>query len=236
MMLSNLEFFSGILDAENENELLKRISHGASVLGFDKCLLAVQIHAPMLPREQRAVSAYPIGWEQEYGEKGYLQVDPIVRHGVSSSKPLVWSDSVYTKESFALMETSHSNGIGYGLCIPLHDQNMSTMMCFARDKPVLDAELKELISGARVLSSLAHMAAGKVTVSHFKSTQAPKLTKRELEVLQWIAIGKNQWEISQILKLSEATVAFHTGNILRKFDVTSRTHVAAKAVALSLIN
>jgi hypothetical protein len=34
MMLSNLEFFSGILDAENENELLKRISHGASVLGL----------------------------------------------------------------------------------------------------------------------------------------------------------------------------------------------------------
>lgn len=234
-MISNLEVFAKILDVDNENDLLKRISHGAKILGFDKCLLAVQIHTPLLPREQRAVSGYPIGWEEEYGQKGYLQVDPIVRHGMNSSEPLVWSDAVYTKDGFELMETAHSYGIGYGLCIPLHERNMSTMLCFARDKPVLNPELKELLAGAKVLSSLAHIAANKVTVSQFNTSHIPKLTNRELEVLQWIAIGKNQWEISQILNLSEGTVAFHTGNILKKFDVTSRTHVAAKAVALGLI-
>ena len=63
----------------------------------------------------------------------------------------------------------------------------------------------------------------------------PELTRRELEILKYIAIGKNRWEIATILALSESAVAFHTGNLLRKFDSSNRTQIAAKAIAFGLV-
>ncbi|WP_447973005.1 LuxR family transcriptional regulator [Nitrospira sp. Kam-Ns4a] len=44
--------------------------------------------------------------------------------------------------------------------------------------------------------------------------QAPVLTKREREVLEWMKEGKTNWEIGRILGISERTVRFHVGNIL----------------------
>jgi LuxR family quorum-sensing transcriptional regulator LasR len=62
----------------------------------------------------------------------------------------------------------------------------------------------------------------------------PKLTNRELEILKYIMIGKNRWEISTITALSESSVAFHTSNLLRKFDVSNRTQLSVKAMSMNL--
>jgi DNA-binding CsgD family transcriptional regulator/PAS domain-containing protein len=56
------------------------------------------------------------------------------------------------------------------------------------------------------------------------------LTKRECEVLSWIAEGKTNADIAAILGLSELTVKRHAEDILRKLGVENRT--AAAAVAL----
>lgn len=56
------------------------------------------------------------------------------------------------------------------------------------------------------------------------------LTQREHEILSWIRKGKTNWEIAQILDLSEHTVKNHIRNILRKLGVTNR----AQAVGTNL--
>lgn len=61
------------------------------------------------------------------------------------------------------------------------------------------------------------------------------LTKRELEILQWIKEGKTGWEISVITKISENTVRFHIKNILKKLDAVNKTHAVAKAIEYRLI-
>lgn len=62
-----------------------------------------------------------------------------------------------------------------------------------------------------------------------KNSRCP-LTKRELEILQWIKEGKTGWEISVITKISENTVRFHIKNILKKLDAVNKTHAVAKAI------
>lgn len=57
-----------------------------------------------------------------------------------------------------------------------------------------------------------------------------KLSRREREVLQWMAEGKNTWEISRILHISERTVYFHVGNLLEKLGATCRSHAVSIAV------
>ena len=50
----------------------------------------------------------------------------------------------------------------------------------------------------------------------------PKLTQREQEVLKWIAEGKSNSVIADLLKLAEATVDFHIRNIFKKLNVATR--------------
>ncbi len=57
------------------------------------------------------------------------------------------------------------------------------------------------------------------------------LTGREAEVLRWIAAGKTNREIGQILGTSPRTVNKHLEQIFKKLGVENRTAAAAKALA-----
>jgi DNA-binding response OmpR family regulator len=57
-----------------------------------------------------------------------------------------------------------------------------------------------------------------------------KLTAREAEVLFWIAKGKTNREIGQILGTSPRTINKHAENIYKKLEVENRTTAAAKAI------
>jgi len=61
------------------------------------------------------------------------------------------------------------------------------------------------------------------------------MTNRELEILQWLHMGKTNWEISSILDISPLTVKNHVQNILRKLDVQNRSQAAVKAAKIGLI-
>jgi len=61
-----------------------------------------------------------------------------------------------------------------------------------------------------------------------------RLTIREKEVLKWLGHGKTSWDIAAILRISERTVNFHVGNIMKKLDVTSRAQAVAEAANLEL--
>jgi DNA-binding CsgD family transcriptional regulator len=67
------------------------------------------------------------------------------------------------------------------------------------------------------------------------SSNTCHLSPRELTVLLWMKEGKTNWEIAQILGLSERTVRFHVGGIFEKLDVTSRTQAVARALGAGLI-
>lgn len=62
------------------------------------------------------------------------------------------------------------------------------------------------------------------------------LTAREHEILQWCAMGKGNWAISEILHISEHGVDFHLRNVLRKLDADSRVTAVVKGLRLGLIN
>jgi DNA-binding CsgD family transcriptional regulator len=52
--------------------------------------------------------------------------------------------------------------------------------------------------------------------------ERPKLTPREILCLQWCKEGKTNWEIGEILVISEKTVEFHLGNVMKKLGAANR--------------
>jgi predicted ATPase/DNA-binding CsgD family transcriptional regulator/Tfp pilus assembly protein PilF len=61
------------------------------------------------------------------------------------------------------------------------------------------------------------------------------LTRREREIAILVSRGKSNREIADALVVSERTVEWHTGNILSKLDLQSRTQIAAWVVDQGLM-
>jgi DNA-binding CsgD family transcriptional regulator len=62
-----------------------------------------------------------------------------------------------------------------------------------------------------------------------KRLESPPLTRRETEILGWIADGKTTREIASILVVSPHTVRKHIEHILEKLDVRTRSAAVARA-------
>jgi DNA-binding CsgD family transcriptional regulator len=64
---------------------------------------------------------------------------------------------------------------------------------------------------------------------------APRVTPRESEILAWVAAGKSDWAIAQILNISGKTVNFHVENAKRKLGVGTRVQAVLLAMRCGLI-
>ena len=103
------------------------------------------------------------------------------------------------------------------------------------------AELDQVAAGQVILTPVmatklaaefAVMARGKSGVVSAQPTEAvddPRLTERECEVLDLVALGKTNKEIANDLRVAENTVRAHLRNILDKLHVHNRTQAAAFA-------
>ncbi len=93
----------------------------------------------------------------------------------------------------------------------------------------------------RIEEAVRAVAAGRtlfpteITLKLAESVAHPELTKRELEVLQYIANGRSNKEIGAILYISEATVKGHVRSILTKLEAIGRAEAIAIAAKRGLI-
>jgi len=70
---------------------------------------------------------------------------------------------------------------------------------------------------------------------HARGLPPPSLTRRELEVLQWIARGQRNSEIADQCGIALETVKRHVGNIFEKLQVSNRREAAQLAYACGLL-
>lgn len=61
-------------------------------------------------------------------------------------------------------------------------------------------------------------------------SRQPKLTKRELDVLSYVGLGKSNKEIANNLNVSEQSVKVYVSNLLRKAGCSTRSNLALHAI------
>lgn len=94
---------------------------------------------------------------------------------------------------------------------------------------------------AQILAPALHAAWVRTQLSRAASTldkasNHAVLTVREQDILKWIYLGKSNFEIGAILKISPLTVKNHVQKILRKLNVVNRTQAIGKALELRILN
>jgi DNA-binding CsgD family transcriptional regulator len=97
---------------------------------------------------------------------------------------------------------------------------------------VVEREGKRLV--VRLVSDRDHsllLLEERHTALQPESLKPLRLTRREAEVLPWVAQGRSNYAIGKILGMSELTVKKHLEHIYAKLGVWNRTEAAARALA-----
>ena len=102
------------------------------------------------------------------------------------------------------------------------------------------AELKKAICAINdgenyIQPSLIPSLNSKMIEKNEDEIKIESLTKRELQVLKELAIGKFNRDIAKEMEISERTVKNHISSIFKKLDVTDRTQAAVFAIKNDLI-
>jgi len=233
-----LELISAVTSARDKEELLVRMKAVARDIGFDQVLFAIQLRVPSMAPVQDINSGYPGEYQVLYQERAFVGRDPTVAHCQTSTQPLVWAEQMYSPGSREILDEAQRFGLGHGLSVPVHERQgrVVSMLSLARDRPFeTDAEKTQVIAAGKVLAHCLHVASENVILQDVLAARRPRLSPREKQCLQWVALGKSNWDIGELLHISEATAAFHVQNVLKKLQVSTRLQAVAIGVALGLI-
>ena len=94
---------------------------------------------------------------------------------------------------------------------------------------------EELLECIRAVSCGRSWIPPEVGAKLAKRVVTPDLTRREIDVLGALSIGKSNKEIGTLFDISEATVKVHMTHILEKLHVTSRTEAINVAAERGLV-
>jgi len=235
----NFELLMGLLEAGDDStwtERLFRLAHG---MGFDQVLYGVVPSRHVRFESAFTRTNYSPEWRNRYDANGFVYVDPTVVHSVSSTLPLVWAPATFgSGVPGALYEEASAHGIRSGVTLPIHGpQGELGLISFATDlgpSASFERLLQEALPSLSLVRDYAFASSRRFREAP-QEQDVPRLTRRELEVLQWVMIGKSSWEIARITNCSEATVNFHLANVRQKFGVNTRQQAVVKAIALGLI-
>jgi len=113
----------------------------------------------------------------------------------------------------------------------LRDSNPATLLEAIRTVARGEAYIQPLL-----LSKLLLEFRQLINEKHPVSTEQFGLTRRELEIVSFIALGKSNKDIAEKLYISEKTVKNHVSNILKKMALEDRTQVAVYAYQQGLLH
>lgn len=167
----------------------------------------------------------------------FQRLDIVPRAALAASIPIRWSDvwrnSELTAEERGFLETLRAIDFSDGFSLPCYGpKNRNAVVALGKMTPETDISPSHL--------ALLHYAA---QAAHLRIcalfadevTRDRQLSTREKEILDWVARGKSNGVIAEILAISPGTVDTYMRRIYDKLDVSDRTSAAVKGVGMGLI-
>ena len=228
--------FQSLTTATTEQDLFDELVKVIRAEGFDYCSYGIRPPLPISEPRIKIFDNFSPAWHATYRSRGYVGVDPTVRHGTRSVLPLVWSDDVFS-DTRDFWEDARGHGLRYGWAQPCRDPSgVAGMITFARShEPLTDLELQQKVPRLMWITQLAHVAMTRLVMTSVLPEADVRISNREINVMRWTAEGKTSGEIAQILRISERTVNFHIANVIEKLHAPNKTAAAIRMAMLGLL-
>ena len=175
-------------------------------------------------------------WIERYEQSNFRQSDPIPRRVMRHGALLTWADArtagANTPENAAYFKAMDEEGLVHGFGLPLFGpRSRDAYAGFDFGRPV-DEISNESLGVVRSVPQAAHQ---RVCILLEAMCEAPALSERETQVLQWIARGKSLGSIAAILDLSRDTVKTYSKRIYTKLECSDRVGATVAALKLGLV-
>ncbi len=216
----------------NDEERFKRLVEKLQYImpyDFAICALASFGTTEKLSSYKTVNINYPIEWLSIYKERSYHEIDPIVREHFLSFKMQYWDDTYKNyRHSDEFKHHAENYGLSTGYTHGMRNcaGDEGSLFSFAGNS-IEHNQRTEVIIG--YLVPVFHEALTRIYGIRKRKVKS-NLTLREREVLNWIKYGKNTWDISMILGISENTIKFHVKMVLEKLNAVNRTQAVAIAI------
>ncbi len=232
---------------ESLEDILKSISEAETQRDLWTFLLDVLHHrgvkrvsyhaANLLTGRRRIVSdGFPKDWVSEYIDHRYIEIDPIPELAARMAEPFFWHDigslADYGSAGDAYLDAMKRAKLGDGLALYVFGpglRNAYVGLGFGVERLDLD---KHHVFRLQCIVQAAHL---RFCALPGPRTEQIGLTKRETDVLRWIARGKSNSVIAELLGISPHTVDAHLRSIYRKLDVADRTTAAVRALGAGIV-
>lgn len=181
---------------------------------------------------------YPDEWQALYVERGFQYKDPALLLARRSIGPVDWQGLRSEAMFQTIFRAARDFGIAeQGVTIPVRGP-FGDIGLFSVTRDCGDREWAQL--KAKVLSELQSAAVRLhdcVVQSHALTRQLthPSLSAREVEILQWVAAGKSQQDIADILSISNRTVEVHLRSSRTKLGALTTAQAVGRAIGLGLV-
>lgn len=181
--------------------------------------------------------SYPEEWIQEYVANDYLPSDVTIREQFNTYKLNFWDIArlrlcnQHEGIISLYLDYGMTGRYTHGACLAATGKNGSAF-CFTGPTVEMNRRTEAILEF--VIPHL-HLALSQLYSNRQLQWSRPAITQRETEILKWLKEGKNSWDISVILGISERTVNFHVNNLKRKLGATNRPQAVAVAARLGLV-
>lgn len=232
--LNTKDFVINCRAIESPEELAECALLEARKLGFE--YISASGGALRYPKpEQVLYPGFPPEWTSYYLQHALYEHDPVLRRVTETELPFEWSDlEMPEPEAAAIFAQAQDLGLKKGYVVPLQGLNSYTgYVSFGGADAELTPQgrLDLQLIGIYFHHRLREMRDASDEASYWGND----LTGRERECLNWIAAGKSNWEVGEILNISENTVKTHADKIMSKFGVTTRVQAVVEGIRRGLI-
>ncbi|WP_022850937.1 helix-turn-helix transcriptional regulator [Limisalsivibrio acetivorans] len=234
-LVFTLDFIQQCLKTTNEDRFHELLKTAGEYLGFEYILY---VYMKSSYRHGTTINfvniSNPEMWMEEYHSRGYLESDPVkfeVERRLASddrSSYILWDAydrQLSSKEAEVIVRRKHY-GLEYGFSVydDSRSKDFTFLISFASAKTT-PGRSSEIIA-KMIVPHLMVIRKRLDTLTLLSSFSA-----RENEISGWLTEGKTNWEIAQILSISENTVKYHIKNIFNKLKVNNRQQAIAICLA-----
>jgi len=232
-----LEFVKLVDAAQSPAEVAAVVLKSAAPYGFERVFAGTMPSFGDNAAQQRShliLDHWPQNWIARYLSRGYLSVDPTIRRVRAGGPAFYWRDLVETRDDLAaqrVMDEAADFGLREGLTVSL-----LTLDGAAVGFSLAGGQIEHNPRLKGMMTLVAAYALGQCfDLNQVPGAASAALTSREIDVLRWVAEGKSDRDIGEILSISEHTVDKYLRSAFAKLGAANRASVVAKAIRARLI-
>lgn len=194
--------------------------------------------APDAGQNRLRQEGFPDAWITLYVGERLYRVDPNAVFSMQSAQPFFWSDIANLKRitpgEQRYLDMVADADLGDGLGVQAFGPAARNGYCAFGLDPDTSRPRGFAVRELQWVCQLAHLKY--CTILTETLTKPIALTPRERDVLEWIARGKSNTVIGDVLGLSANTVDTHVRRIFLKLDVGDRVSAALVGLGLGFIH